>query len=353
MKIFVSSLISGMEPIRAIVRRVVTTLRHDPIMAEDFGARPASPQVSCLSGVRESDLVILILGEHYGALQPSGLSATHEEYREAKSRKPIIAFVQSGVTRDQEQADFVNEVQAWEGGLFRGAFRGEDDFSIALTRALHDYVVANAVGPIDQHEVTERAKALLPEERSRSIGGTAVLNLAVAGSPRQSILRPIELENPTLTRDLHQEALFGNPHIFDPTAGMHPELDGGTLTLSQERRGTRVSINEQGSILVALPVREGRSGMPELIEEFVQQQIGCALAFSSWVLDRIDPTQRLAHVAIATNIANADYMGWRTQREHDTSPNSMSMGKHFSVVTALLSLSAARARRFGSTPAIL
>jgi hypothetical protein len=259
--------------------------------------------------------VILILGEHYGAVQPSGISATHEEYREAKGSKPIIAFVQSGITRDQQQANFVNEVQAWEGGLFRGAFREEEDLRIALTRALHDYVVANAVGPIDQHEVTERAKALLPEERSRSMGGTAVLNLAVAGSPRQSILRPIELENPALTRDLHQQALFGNPHIFDSTAGMNSELDGETLTLSQERRGARVSVNEQGSLLVTLPVRESRSGMPELIEEFVQQQLADALAFSAWVLDRIDPTQRLVQLAIAISIVNADYMGWRAQRK--------------------------------------
>ena len=43
-----------------------------------------------------------------------------------------------------------------------------------------------------------------------------------------------------------------------------------------------------------------------------------------------DPTQRLAHLAIAANIADAHYMAWRTQREHDASPNSMSMGKGFS-----------------------
>lgn len=90
MKIFLSSLISGMEPIRAVARQVVTTLRHDPVMAEDFGARPMSPQIACLSGVRESDLVILILGEHYGAVQPSGISATHEEYREAKVPSPSL-----------------------------------------------------------------------------------------------------------------------------------------------------------------------------------------------------------------------------------------------------------------------
>ena len=100
MKVFVSSLIAGMSDIRIAARNAVTTLRHAPIMAEDFGAQPNSPQVACLRGLRESDLVVLILGERYGAEQASGLSATHEEYREAKSTKPVIAFVQEGVDRE-------------------------------------------------------------------------------------------------------------------------------------------------------------------------------------------------------------------------------------------------------------
>lgn len=306
MKVFVSSLISGMEPIRAIAREIVTTLRHEPVMAEDFGARPTSPQLACLSGVRESDLVVLILGAHYVAVQPSGLSATHEEYREAKDNKPIIAFVQSGVTRDRQQADFVNEVQAWQGGLFRGGFQTDQKLRITLTRALHDYLVSNATGPIDRDEVIERAKNLLPVDRARSSTGSATLNLVVAGSPRQSILRPIEIENPALAKELNQRALFGGTPIFDLSAGIDTDLNGHTLTLRQERRGARIAVDEQGTVLIGLPVREGRGGMPALIEEFVKSQIGNAVAFSSWVLDRIDPTQRLAHVAIAVNKTDAD-----------------------------------------------
>jgi hypothetical protein len=102
-------------------------------MAEDFGAQPHSPQIACLTGLRLSDLVVLILGEQYGALQPSGLSATHEEYREAKGRKPVIAFVQDGITRDPQQMEFVAELQAWEGGLFRGSFSGSDSFCLSGT----------------------------------------------------------------------------------------------------------------------------------------------------------------------------------------------------------------------------
>jgi len=86
-------LISGMEAERGAVKRAVERLGHAPIMAEDFGARSSSPQVACLGGVRESDLVILVLGSRYGVPQAGGVSATHEEILEARNRKPILVFL--------------------------------------------------------------------------------------------------------------------------------------------------------------------------------------------------------------------------------------------------------------------
>ena len=70
MKVFVSSLITGYEPLRETARRAITTLRNEVIMAEDFPAQPNSSQVACLQGVRAADLVVLILG-------PDSVSYTH------------------------------------------------------------------------------------------------------------------------------------------------------------------------------------------------------------------------------------------------------------------------------------
>ena len=83
MKVFVSSLIGGYESYRDAVVEAAEMLGHTVLRAEDLGATPASPQQACLGLVRDSDVVVLLIGEHYGAVQPSGLSATHEEYREA------------------------------------------------------------------------------------------------------------------------------------------------------------------------------------------------------------------------------------------------------------------------------
>ncbi|MBN9617647.1 MAG: hypothetical protein J0G35_18940 [Acidobacteriales bacterium] len=96
--------------------------------------------------------------------------------------------------------------------------------------------------------------------------------------------------------------------------------------MQQERGNARILLNEQGSILVTLAIERSESMMSELIYERVQGQCGEALGFAAWLLDHIDPTQRLSHVAVALNLSNAEHMAWRTQRESKASPNRMSMG---------------------------
>ena len=209
MKVFVSSLISGLEPIRRAARAAVTALGHQPVMAEDFGAKASSPQVACLDSLRQSDVVVLILGDRYGAVRPSGLSATHEEYHEARGRKPVLAFVQEGVTPESAQAAFISEVQSWEGGLFRAGFSGPDDLQSAIIRALHEWQLANAVGPLDPSELLARALAPMPREQRGYFTGTTSLIVSIAGGPTQSILRPAEVEDSALADALLQTACLG------------------------------------------------------------------------------------------------------------------------------------------------
>jgi hypothetical protein len=148
--------------------------------------------------------------------------------------------------------------------------------------------------------------------------------LAVAGGPRQSVLRPIEIENPVLADAIHQEALFGTNRVFDPSAGVERELEDETLVLKQER-GTQIAVTEEGSVFISIPVRESSRTMPELVHEFVQSRCAIALGFATWLLDHIDSTQRLSHVVVAVSLTNADHMGWRSQRESEAEPNRISL----------------------------
>ncbi|WP_420139882.1 DUF4062 domain-containing protein [Sphingomonas sp.] len=333
MRIFISSLIFGFEAQRAAARRAVITLRHEPVMAEGFGAQPNSPQIACLQELRGSDMVVLILGEDYGFVPPgSSLSATHQEYREARETKPVLAFVQQGISPGPEQAAFIAEVQAWEGGLFRGGFIGVDDLQDGVTRALHDVTLANATAPVDEQEMTARAKAMLqPENRNQVMA--AMLDLVVVGGPRQRILRPAELEAPGLAEQLEQSALYGNRRLFDRTLGTASGLDGSDLVLRQERGGS-IRVTEEGSIALRVPLDEPRaggrgfdtmSGMV-IIEEAVQQRLGTTLDYAAGVLDQVDRTQRLTHLVVAACLSGVEHRGWRTRAQHASNSNSVQMG---------------------------
>ena len=129
MKVFISSLIGGMESLRQAAKDAIESLGYQPIMAEDFNASPDSAQIACLQGVREADITILLCGERYGYPQDSGLSATHEEYREARGQRQVFAFIQSGKTPGPEQQEFITEVQQWSTGLYTNSFSNERDLS--------------------------------------------------------------------------------------------------------------------------------------------------------------------------------------------------------------------------------
>lgn len=150
MKIFVSSLIGGMKDQRAVARRAIKQLGHEPIMAEDFPAQASSPQVACLSGVREADAVVLILGKEYGAKQASGLSATHEEYREARNCSQVLLFIQDGIVRTDNQENFLKEVESWDAGTYRKTFSTPGDLHDRMVHAIHQWELSLARTPLDE-----------------------------------------------------------------------------------------------------------------------------------------------------------------------------------------------------------
>lgn len=330
MKVFISSLISGMEPTRAAVKRSIEMLGHQAVMAEDFGARPTSPQVACLSGLRDSDLVVLVLGPRYGVKQPSGLSATHEEFREAHNRKPILIFVEDG-DADADQAALIQEASGWEQGLYRASFVTPQELGDKVARALHNHALANATAPLNPSALRGRALELLPEmRRDRS---TALFQLAVAVGPAGPMLRPAEMEAQSLTDALQQHALFGTPPLFNRTLGTDRRLDGGALVIEQGDKygeGARITLWPTGDILIQLPAdRPSRgAGFPAIIQEDIAAMLAGSLGYASWLLSQVDPTERVTHVVLATRVIGGSAYAWRTEREHAASPNSGSIMMH-------------------------
>ena len=335
-KVFLSSLITGFEALRAEAASGATTLGHAVIRAEDFGAMPDSPQSACLAGVREADAVVLLLGWRYGHVQSSGISATHEEYREARDTRPVIVFIQVGIEPEPAQAALIQEVQGWERGHFTTEFRDPADLRDKMIRALHEYALVSESGPLDEPELLERARGLVPT--SRNVSGTELV-LAVAGGPRRAVLRPAELEDPKLHRFLMAQALTGDDAVLSPARGTDLVVSGDSVRLVQDHGKAAAVLDEEGSLLVIQPAVERdawRTGITSIVHEEIQERLTRGLRFSGGVLDHIDGAQRLTHVALVVAIRGAGHMPWRTREEQDRSPNAATMsmrGSEHVVVT--------------------
>lgn len=318
MKVFISSVITGFELFRDAAADAVKALGYDVIRAENFPASTKSPQVACLAGVREADLVLLVMGERYGHRQGSGHSATHEEYLEATGRKPLLVFVQEGVTMEPEQLAFRREVEAWQGGSLWKAFATPDDLRGRVTEAIHRHAVAIARRPVDEAELARRAEELLPREDR---GGQASLIVATAWGPKQQVLRPSQLDDAALSKSLHQEARFGQHAILDELAETQVAVKGDALAIGQRERSLRV--DELGSIVVAQPALGGGDHVFRcLVEEDLADCLERSLRFGARLLGMVDATERLTHAAVACALLGAGHAGWKTREEYQRQPSS-------------------------------
>ena len=324
MKIFISSVMRDFGSFRDSAARACRTLRHEPIRAEDFGASPDSPQRVCLAEVRSSDAVVLLLGERYGVpAEGSVLSPTHEEYREARNRRPVLVFIQRVARTEPAQAEFIREVQAWSRGHYTAEFSDASDLNEAVTQAVHALELDRNAGPVDEGEIQARLDRLVPRD---SGAWRTSLSVIVVGAPRQQVVRPSELERPGLEEKLSQMAMFGPNRVMDRKAGSESEVRDHALLLKQD--AGEVLLDELGTIRVIQSAQSDERGhdfLPVVIEEEILDRIAAALRFAGEVLDEVDPQRRLSSVAPMVSLLGAGHLGWQT-RQQRAKGGSVSMG---------------------------
>ena len=267
-------------------------------------------------------MTALVLGPRYGVLQPSGLSATHEEFREAREHKPVLVFVQEGVERDPRQEEFVREVRGWASGGTAATFRTAQELRTAVTRDLHRYELSRAAGTVDPSDLELRARATIP--RARSSSGT-VLHLAVAAGPSQQIIRPADLEGDALYRRLAQLVQFGPVPVFDPERGAQRTIRDGALVISQDDR--LMAVDGAGTVVLVHPAieRSRDSFSMAVLEEHLRDLIKTGLEFISLTYEQIDPTGRITDVVPIAALLGAEHIGWQTRAESAARPGSIAM----------------------------
>jgi hypothetical protein len=325
MRVFISSIINSYEDFRDAVAAAVTSLGHEVIRAENFGASPDTPQQACLAGVREADAVVLLVGARYGAIQPSGRSATDEEYREARESKQVLVFVERTAAREPLQEAFLDEAQSWAGGQMTEDFVDPEGLRAAVTRQLHRLELSQQVGTADPDEMQARAMQLVPDEDRHSYKDALIV--AIAGGPRQSILRPAEIESEELYEELLQRASFGPHRVLDTRHGTQRVVRDDALLMQQP--DASIYLNEEGSVRVIIPARdpelEGPADLPVIIHEDVEERLARVLGYADAVLGHVDSTSRLTRVSIVAAVRGTAFTGWRTREEHARSPSSMQM----------------------------
>jgi hypothetical protein len=116
--------------------------------------------------------------------------------------------------------------------------------------------------------------------------------------------------------------------VLDSEEGAKARMSEGALLI--EQRGASVHVDEHGAVRVICPLARptsdswgGFSGLV-VIEEDVRAAIERALRFSAAVLDRLDKERRVTHVVVGAGLLSAGHRAWRTRREHEQSPNTIS-----------------------------
>ncbi len=327
-RVFISSVIAEYIEYREAVAAAVRAVNCEVIRSEDFNARPETPQQACLNELRMSDIVVFALGATYGKHQSSGLSATHEEWKEAtKGQKPILIFVEKVDTREPEQTEFIQEVEQWEGGRFRKSFDSLADLQEKVTQALTYWLLAEASSPVDKDAMIAHAEQALPKHQPYFSGDSSLI-VVVASGPCLQILRPTELQDGQLCQDLQQAAMFGDNPPLNSQEATRPKHDP-TGRLVIEQASASITLDKHGTILMEQPIAlyQGKwfSGIPSIIEEDIYEIIVRSLRFASEVLDMIDETNRITDIVALAVFYNTNGRPWRTRAEYTASPNSATL----------------------------
>jgi hypothetical protein len=324
MRIFISSVMREYAAFRTAAATAIGALDHDVVQAEDFSASTSAPRVACLAGVRNADLVVVLLGSRYGDIQPSGKSATHEEIEEAKRDKRILVFVEERVQPEPRQEELVRELRDWQDGTFTGSYTTPEQLSTELTRALVRLERADNRGAVNEAELVARALAKLPASDRHYSSSSPRLAFATVGAPRQTIIRPSTLESGPFQRELEKEARFGDPSIFSQE-GCEGSFAEHSFVLRQAR-GATLTLAEDGTMCVVLPLPTHQHASA-LVEEEVRESLTRAFRFTNNVLRRIDGAERLAWIVPAAKLLSASHAGWITRAESQRGgPITMGMG---------------------------
>jgi hypothetical protein len=137
-RVFISSTMEDLQEERAATADVIEEMGAEPVLFERFGARSEDSRQAYKAEVRRSDIYLGLLAQSYGVKQPSGYSATHAEYEEAKAHhKEILLFLDDTVPSSEREG----HLNRWIKELYQqhvlAKYAGNDDLQRHIRTSLH------------------------------------------------------------------------------------------------------------------------------------------------------------------------------------------------------------------------
>lgn len=288
-KVFISSVIEGFEAERNAARSAVESIPMKPVMAEDFGAKPISPQAACLAGVRGSDLYIGIFGHRYGHVASSGIPATEEEFNEARDRGiPIFLFVQN-CEPETRQKEFLAQlsVSGYEDGYHINRFDMAVELASKITKSISDFFGPSDTLLLDTTAAANHAKkhtAALEPTRHEDPTVAQVIFPARQGDPYLSVT---DLGTSDMKDKLLQPALFGATALFRKEHGVRTEEGREHLAyLQSNHQGkllTKIEFHPDGTLVWRCSLAEDQSHQFSAVRLYVIDQKKMHAALSAFL----------------------------------------------------------------------
>ncbi len=141
-QIFVSSTYLDLIDIRNIAYQSILDMGQVPVGYHDIAAN-SNIQETINPLIDNSEIFILIIGENYGSISPSGNSYVEEEYNFAVSKgKPILCFIRSDYKKNDNSKlqMFVTKLLSKH---FVSLWNNAEDFKMKITTSIYNLIVKN------------------------------------------------------------------------------------------------------------------------------------------------------------------------------------------------------------------
>lgn len=221
LSIFVSSRLEECKEERSVVRDVIMSLNHQPVLFEHLGARAYSARDLYLSRLRDSNAMIAIYKSGYGYVDAASsmeISGLEDEFRSARDwGVDTLFYVQrSPERRDTRLAKMINEVEAHQTIAYFNEVqelqRVRDDLTALIT-------VRFLSAPAQRGALQETSSDILTRASGRGVvvdrvGLTEALTTLLLESPVVCVHGPPGIGKTTLAAQFAQQSDGFPPHAL-------------------------------------------------------------------------------------------------------------------------------------------